>query len=120
MTRIGSDMAAALSKPLRPVGPGRMQSTGKAEFAESGGRANEVNDTVTMSKQARALATGKGTKTGQANAAPAQKVDLNSGVAQVKKATAALQSIPPRRMRYVFATGTVLMPGKTTTVDING
>jgi len=117
MTRIGPDMAAALSKPLRPVGPGRMQSTGGAELADSGDRANKVNDTVTISKQARELAAG--TKTGRANAAPAKTADLNSGVARVKEATAALQSIPPRRMRYVFATGTVLMPGQTTTVNIN-
>lgn len=120
MARIESDMAATLSKPLSRVEPGRVQSTGRnaRAIADSGGRTSEVKDTVTISRQARALAGG--TKTGQLKAASVKKADLSSGVAQVKKATAALQSIPSQRMRYVIATGTVLMPGKTTTVNITG
>lgn len=118
MARIQPDMAATLSKQLNRVDSGQMLSGDRLTLPEGGGRANAVKDTVTISMQARELAAV--TKTAQVKSASMAKVDLGKHVAQVKKATAALQSMPSQRMRYVVATGTVLMPGKTTTVNITG
>ncbi len=116
MARIQSDMAATLSKQLDRVDSGQLQSG--ARLADSGGRSSEVKDTVNISKQARELAAV--TKTSQVESVSAAKTDLSKGVEQVKKATSVLQSMPSQRLRYVLATGTVLTPGKTTTVNITG
>ena len=71
----------------------------------------EVKDTVTISRQARELAA--------TNDSPA-KVAINKNITEVTKSTAALKSIQSPRMRLVLATGTILMPGKTTTVNLSG
>ncbi|MCP5104621.1 MAG: hypothetical protein GY950_14645 [bacterium] len=118
MTRIGSDIAAGLSGRLNKAAAGQ----------PSGGRGTgpsvEVKDTVTISRQARELAAGGDVKPAKisnvkTNVSPA-KPAINETITEVKKSTAALKTIQSPRMRLVLATGTILMPGKTTTVNLSG
>ena len=86
MERVQTDMAANLFRQLDKVDTGSIQSAGKK--TSSSGQANEVKDTVTISRQARELAAGSSGNHSE-------------------------------QIRYVLATGTVLMPGQSTTVKIN-
>lgn len=106
MSRVDGNVAASLTGEVAQINASRMQAAVKTSAGKAGSMG--ITDTVEISSKAREMA----------SRASSGNDNLSKNTAAVKKATKVIQSVQSQKMRLVLATGTLLPPGKKTTVNL--